>query len=43
MKGNYKNKVKKAFSTIFRIVNFASMVCRLFFGESLIGLIKHLL
>lgn len=43
MTENYKNKVRKAFSTIFRIVNFVSMVCRLFFGESLIGLIQHLL
>lgn len=38
-----KKKVRKTFSTIFRIVNFVSMVCRLFFGDSLIGLIKHFL
>ena len=40
---NFKDKIKKTFPTILRIVNFASMICRLFFGESLIGLIQHLL
>ena len=43
MSENYKKKVKKTVSTIFKIVNFASMICRLFLGESLIGLIQHLL